>query len=74
MVFQIHKVIISFGFEVNLVDNCIYHEFGGSKYIFLVLYVDDKAINHVIPLWLRETSLVSKKKKKRCPMSNFKKK
>jgi len=34
-------VIISFGFEMNLVDDCIYHKFCGSKYIFLVLYVDD---------------------------------
>ena len=34
-------MIISFGFERNLVDDCIYHKFCGSKYIFLVLYVDD---------------------------------
>ena len=34
-------MIISFGFEMNLVDDCIYHKFCGSKYIFLVLYVDD---------------------------------
>ena len=26
---------------MNLVDDCIYHKFCGSKYIFLVLYVDD---------------------------------
>ena len=26
---------------MNLVDNCIYHKFSGSTYIFLVLYVDD---------------------------------
>ena len=26
---------------MNLVDECIYHKFCGSKYIFLVLYVDD---------------------------------
>ena len=26
---------------MNLVDECIYHTFSGSKYIFLVLYVDD---------------------------------
>lgn len=39
--FKFHQVIISFGFEVNLVDDCIYHKFCGSKYIFLVLYVDD---------------------------------
>jgi len=26
---------------MNLVDDCVYHKFSGSKYIFLVLYVDD---------------------------------
>ena len=36
-----HMVITSFGFEVNLVDDCVYQNFSGSKYIFLVLYVDD---------------------------------
>ena len=25
---------------MNLADYCIYHKFSGSKYIFLVLYVD----------------------------------
>ena len=24
-----------------MVDDCVYHKFGGSKYIFLILYVDD---------------------------------
>jgi len=37
--FKFHQVIISFGFEVNLVDDWIYHRFCGSKYIFL--YVND---------------------------------
>jgi len=26
---------------MNLVDDCLYHKFKGSKYIFLILYVDD---------------------------------
>ena len=26
---------------MNLFDDCIYHKFCGSKYIFLVLYVDN---------------------------------
>jgi transposase InsO family protein len=39
--YKFHQVIISYGFEMNLVDDCIYHKFSGSKYIFLVLYVDD---------------------------------
>ena len=38
---KFHKVITSFGFEVNKVEDCVYHKFSGSKFIFLVLYVDD---------------------------------
>jgi len=38
---KFHQVILSFGFEMNVVDDCVYHKFNGSKYIFLVLYVDD---------------------------------
>jgi len=34
-------VILSFGFEMNVVDDCVYHKFSGGKYIFLVLYGDD---------------------------------
>jgi len=34
-------VILSFGFEMNVVDDCMYQKFSGNKYIFLVLYVDD---------------------------------
>ena len=46
---KFHQVILSFGFEMNLVDDCVYHKFSGSKYIFLVLYVDDilLAINDI---------------------------
>ena len=35
------NVISSFGFTKNIVDQCIYLKISGSKYIFLVLYVDD---------------------------------
>jgi hypothetical protein len=38
---KFHTIITSYGFEVNVVDNCVYHKFSGSKFIFLVLYVDD---------------------------------
>ena len=38
---KFHHVILSFDFEMNVVDECVYHKFSGSKYIFLVLYVDD---------------------------------
>ncbi|RDX92704.1 hypothetical protein CR513_25124, partial [Mucuna pruriens] len=34
-------VVTSYGFKANVVDDCVYHKFNGSKYIFLVLYVDD---------------------------------
>ena len=34
-------MILSFGFEMNVVDDYVYHNFSGRKYIFLVLYVDD---------------------------------
>ena len=38
---KFQQIVISFGFEMNIVDDCVYHKFSGSKYIFLVLYVDD---------------------------------
>ncbi|RDX68205.1 hypothetical protein CR513_52825, partial [Mucuna pruriens] len=38
---KFHQVITSYGFEANVVDDCVYHKFSGSKYIFLVLYVND---------------------------------
>ena len=38
---KFHQVICSFGFESNIVEDCVYHKFSGSKYIFMVLYVDD---------------------------------
>ncbi|RDY10616.1 hypothetical protein CR513_04834, partial [Mucuna pruriens] len=38
---KFHQVITSHGFKANVVDNCVCHKFSGSKYIFLVLYVDD---------------------------------
>lgn len=39
--YKFHQVVSSFGFESNIVDECIYLKFCGSKFIFLVLYVDD---------------------------------
>lgn len=38
---KFHEVILSFGFEMNSVEDCVYHKFSGSKHIFLLLYVDD---------------------------------
>ncbi|RDX74032.1 hypothetical protein CR513_46267, partial [Mucuna pruriens] len=45
---KFHQVIISYGFETNVVDDCVYHKFSGNKYIFLVLYVDDILLAIVI--------------------------
>ena len=39
--YKFPQVIILSGFEMNMVDDCIYHKFNGSKHIYLVLYVDD---------------------------------
>jgi len=33
--------IMSFGFEKNIIDRCIYLKVCWSKFIFLILYVDD---------------------------------
>ena len=38
---KFHLGIVSFGFEINMVNECVSHKFSGSKHIFLVLYVDD---------------------------------
>ncbi|RDX64212.1 hypothetical protein CR513_57263, partial [Mucuna pruriens] len=38
---KFHQVITSYDFEANVVDDCVYHNFNGSKYIFLVLYIND---------------------------------
>ncbi|RDY10624.1 hypothetical protein CR513_04821, partial [Mucuna pruriens] len=38
---KFHQVITSYGFEANVVDDYVYYKFSRSKYIFLVLYVDD---------------------------------
>ena len=38
---KFNDIITSFGFKENTVDRCIYMKVSGSKFIFLVLYVDD---------------------------------
>ena len=38
---KFHEVIASFGFEENIMDQCIYQKVSVSKICFLVLYVDD---------------------------------
>ncbi|CAL2229950.1 unnamed protein product [Prunus armeniaca] len=39
--FKFHQTISSYGFEENIADQCIYLKKCGSRFIFLVLYVDD---------------------------------
>ena len=41
---KFHNVIVSYGFVENIVDQCIYLKVSRSKYIFLVLYVDDSLL------------------------------
>jgi len=38
---KFNDIIVSFGFRENTVDQCIYLKVSGSKFIFLILYVDD---------------------------------
>ncbi|XP_022846239.1 uncharacterized protein LOC111368978 [Olea europaea var. sylvestris] len=38
---KFNDTITSFGFKENVVDRCIYLKVSGSKFIFLILYVDD---------------------------------
>ena len=47
--FKFHQVIISFNFEMDLVNDFINHKFYVSKYIFLVLCIDDilRASNNI---------------------------
>ena len=45
---KFHQVITLFGFGEIAVDESMYHKFSGSKFIFLVLYVDDILLAAVI--------------------------
>ena len=38
---KFNATITSFGFKENIVDRCIYLKVSGSKFIFMILYVDD---------------------------------
>ena len=38
---KFNDTIVSFGFKENIGDQCIYLKVSGSKFIFLILYVDD---------------------------------
>ncbi|RVW41430.1 Retrovirus-related Pol polyprotein from transposon TNT 1-94 [Vitis vinifera] len=49
--------ITSFGFKENTIDQCIYLKFSGSKFIMLVLYVDDILLASSDVELLHETKL-----------------
>ena len=38
---KFNDTITTFGFKENTVDRCIYLKVSGSKFIFLILYIDD---------------------------------
>jgi len=54
---KFNDTITSFGFKENIVDQCIYLKVSGSKFIFLILDVDD------ILLATNNLGLLSKTKK-----------
>ena len=60
--YKFHQVIISSGFEMNMVDDCVYHKFSGSKHIYLVLYVDDILVTTNDISMLHETKRFLSKK------------
>ena len=54
-------MITSFGFKENTVDQCIYLKFSGSKFIILVLYVDDILLaSSDVELFMKPSDLSSK--------------
>lgn len=49
-------VMISFGFTINKIDQCIYLKVSGSKFIFLALCVDDVLLTNSDTEILRDTT------------------
>ncbi|RDX60508.1 hypothetical protein CR513_61344, partial [Mucuna pruriens] len=60
---KFHQIITSYGFEINVINDCVYYKFNGSKYIFLVLYV-----NHIL---LASSNIGLLHETKRFLMKNF---
>ena len=50
-------MVISFNFKVNTIEDCVYQKFSGSKFMFLVLYVND------ISLTINDISMLHETKK-----------
>ena len=59
--FKFHDTITAFGFKENTVDRCIYLKVSGSKFIFLVLYVDDILLASSDIGLLHDTKIISLK-------------
>ena len=53
--YKFHQVVVSFGFETNVVEDCVYRKFSESKYIFLILYIDDILLARIDKEILHET-------------------
>ena len=63
---KFHQVITSFGFEINIVEDCVNHTFCGSKHVFLVSYVNDILLATIDIGLLQDTKrLLSKHFKKK---------
>ena len=61
MVFEFDQVISGYDFKINIANQCIYHKFKGSRFIFLVMYVDDILLaSNDIDLLLEIKSFLSK--------------
>ena len=56
--YKFYQVITLYGFEENAVDDCVYHKFNGSKYLFLVLYVDYILLDRSNIGFLQETKKI----------------
>ena len=35
------EIILSYGFDINQTDKCVYHKVNGNNIMILCLYVDD---------------------------------
>ncbi|RVW22815.1 Retrovirus-related Pol polyprotein from transposon TNT 1-94 [Vitis vinifera] len=57
------KIVTSFGFIENKFDQCVYMKVNGSKYIFMVLYIDDILLassDISKPPWLSQRAYINR--------------
>ena len=60
--YQFYQVSISFHFEMNMINDCIYHKFSKSKNIFWVSCVNDILFANNNTCLLHETKRLLQKK------------